>query len=60
MGSELTAWNDDPDEIHEDIIPPEVVRFWSAVREPFVVMIKRVRGIIKYVPVDLADGDQGL
>ena len=27
-----TSWNDDPDEIHKEVIDPEVIRFRPAIR----------------------------
>lgn len=59
-GHVLTAWDDDPDEVHEEIISPEVVRFWSAVCKTFVVVIEHACSVIEDVAVYLAKRDQGL
>lgn len=53
----LTSWYHNPDEIHEEIISPEVIRFWPTVCKALGIMIKHARGIVKYISVDLAQGD---
>lgn len=56
----LTAWNDDPNEVHEEIITPKVIRFWSAVRKALVVVVEHACGVVEYITIDLAQRDQGL
>ena len=53
----LTSWYHNPDEIHEKIISPEVIRFRPTVCKALGIMIKHARGIVKYISIDLAQGD---
>ena len=53
----LTSWYHNPDEIHEEIISPEVIRFWPTVCKALGIMIKHARGIVKNISIDLAQGD---
>ena len=50
----LTSWYYNPDEIHEEIISPEVISFWPTVCKALGIMIKHARGIVKYISIDLA------
>lgn len=59
-GHVLTAWDDDPNKVHEEVIPPEVVRFWSAVCKAFVIVIEHTRSVIEDVAINLTKRDQGL
>ena len=36
----LTAWNHNPDEVHEDEIEPKVVWFWSRVADAAMVVVE--------------------
>lgn len=56
----LTAWYDHPDEIREEVVPPEVVGFRPAVRDPFVVVIEHARGIVENKSIDLAERHHSL
>ena len=53
----LTAGYHNPDEVHEEIVPPEVISFWPTVCQALNVMIKHARSIVKNVSIDLAQGD---
>ena len=50
----LTAGYHNPDEVHEEIVPPEVIRFWPTVCQTLNVMIKHARSIVENVSIDLA------
>lgn len=50
----LTAWNDDPDKVHEEVVPPKVIRLWSAVGQSFMIVIKHACGVVEDVSIDLA------
>lgn len=39
-GSTLTARNDNPDEVHEEKVEPEVIGLGAAVGQVFVVMVE--------------------
>lgn len=43
----LTAWYYNPDEVHEEIIHPEVVCLWPTICQALDVMIKHARSIVK-------------
>ena len=43
----LTAWYHNPDEVHEEIIHPEVICLWPTIRQALDVMIKHARSIVK-------------
>ena len=58
--STLTAGDDDPDEIHEEVVAPKVVRFWSTVCKTLMVVIKHAGSVVKDISVDLAKGNQRL
>ena len=49
----LTARYYNPDEVHEEIIPPEVIRFWATVCQTLAVMIEHARSIVKNVSIYL-------
>ena len=55
--SALTTWYHDPDEVHKDIVHPEIIRFWTTVRQAFVIVIKHARGIVKNISINLARRD---
>ncbi len=59
-GSLLTPRDHNPNEIHEEIIAPEVIWFWSAVIEAFVVEVEHAGSIIEDIAVDLTQGDHCL
>lgn len=42
----LTERNDDPDEVHEEVIPPEIVCLWTAVGHPIKIVVKQTGGIV--------------
>jgi hypothetical protein len=56
----LTAWNDNPDEIHEKEIKPEIVSLGSAIRHVFVVMIEQAGSVIENKAIYLAKGNHCL
>jgi hypothetical protein len=51
--STLTARNNNPDEVHEKEVEPEVIRFRSAVCQILVVVIEHGRSIVKHIAVYL-------
>lgn len=57
---ELTAWDDDPYEVHEDIVTPKIVSLWSAISETFVIMVKHARRIVENVAINLSEGNHCL
>lgn len=56
----LTAWNDNPDKIHEKEVEPEIVSFRPAIRQILVVMIEHAGSVVENQAVNLAEGNQGL
>lgn len=49
----LTARYYDPDEIHEEVVTPEIPCFGSAIRDPFVVVIEHTGRVVEDITVDL-------
>lgn len=60
MGPALTAGNDDPDEVHEEEVEPEVVCFRAAILLASIVQIKHAGRIVENIAVDLAERDDAL
>lgn len=56
----LTRGNNNPNEVHEEVIAPEIVWFGSAVRQPGVVMVKHAGRIVEHITVELAGRDDRL
>lgn len=56
VGQYLTAWNDNPDEVHEEKVAPEIVGFRPTVCQVLVVMIEHAGGIVENVAIYLAEG----
>jgi hypothetical protein len=57
---ELTAWEDHPNEIHKEIITPEIQKLRSAICNLLVIMIEHARSIVENQSVDLAYADDDL
>ena len=49
----LTAWYDNPDKVHEEVISPEIISFRTAICEPLMVVVKHAGGIVQDVAVYL-------
>jgi hypothetical protein len=58
--STLTARYDNPDEVHEEEVKPEVVCFRSAVCQVLVIVIEHARSIVENVAIYLTQGDHSL
>ena len=56
----LTAWEDHPEEVHEEVVTPEVQKFRATVDDILVVEIECVSGIVQDEAVDLAHADNDL
>jgi hypothetical protein len=56
----LTAWENHPDKVHEEIIPPEIQKFGSRICDLCVVVIEHAGCIIEDQTVDLAHADNNL
>lgn len=57
---QLTSWNNHPDEVHKEVIEPEVVRLGSAIDQAEEVFVERISRIVENVAVNLAEGDDQL
>jgi len=57
---ELTAWEDHPDEIHKEIITPEIQKLRSAVCNLLVIVIEHACSIVEDQAVNLAHADDNL
>ena len=49
----LTTWYYNPNEIHEEIIHPEIIRFRPTVRQTLGVIVEHAGSIVKNVSIDL-------
>jgi hypothetical protein len=58
--STLTARYDNPDEVHEEEVKPEVVCFRSAVCQVLVIVVEHARSIVENVAVYLTQGKDSL
>lgn len=56
----LTQRYHDPEQIHEDVVPPEVKRLGPRVRDAVPMVVERVSRVVEDVAVELAEGDDGL
>jgi hypothetical protein len=56
----LTARYDNPDEVHEEEVKPEVVCFRSAVCQVLVIVVEHARSKVENVAVYLTQGDHSL
>lgn len=56
----LTHGNNHPDEIHQEIVDPEVVGFRPTVRYSIDVVIEQAGGIVQRIPVQMAQADDYL
>lgn len=56
----LTPWDDDPYEVHEEIVTPKIVSLWSAVSETSIIMVKHACRIVENVAIYLSQGNHCL
>jgi len=56
----LTEGNDDPDEVHEEIVDPKVITLRPTVCHPVDIVIKQARRVIQRIPVQMAHADDYL
>jgi len=56
VGEHLTAWDDDPDEVHEEKVAPEIVGFRPTICQVLVVMVEHAGGIVENIAINLAKG----
>lgn len=49
----LTARNDNPNEVEENEVKPEIVSFWSAVGQILVVIIKHAGRVVENITIYL-------
>lgn len=57
---QLTAWENHPNEVHEEVISPKVEKFRSRVRDLSVIVIEHAGCIVEDQAVDLAYADDDL
>jgi len=56
----LTAREDHPDEVHEEVIAPEVEKFRSRVCDLRIVVIEHAGGIVENQSINLAHANNDL
>lgn len=59
-GPDQRGWNDKPEEVHHEVVHPEVKELWARVDDAFVVVVKHGGGVVEYDTVELAGGDDDL
>ena len=57
---ELTAREHHPDEVHKEVIPPEIQELRARVCDLLIVVVEHAGGIVEDESVDLADADDDL
>ena len=57
---QLTAWENHPDEVHEEIVEPKVKELWTAIGNLFVVVVEHAGGIIEDEAVNLSNANDDL
>lgn len=60
MRLERTEWNHNPDEIHEEIVHPKVVRLRAAVRSVMNVVIEQAGRIVQSIAIEVAHAHDDL
>lgn len=60
MRLERTEWNHNPDEIHEKIVHPKVVRLRAAVRSVMNVVIEQAGRIVQSIAIEVAHAHDDL
>lgn len=59
-GPDQGNWNDEPEEVHHEVVHPEVEELWARVDDALVVVVEHAGGVIKNDAVKLAGGDNDL
>lgn len=56
----LTRWNYNPDEVHREVVYPEIIRLWPAVRNTMGVVVNQAGRIVQHVAVQMAHAGDDL
>lgn len=59
-GPDQGRWNDEPEEVHHEVVHPEVKELWSGVDDALVVVVKHGGGVVEDDTIELAGGDDDL
>ena len=59
-GPDQGRWDDEPEEVHHEVVHPEVKELWAGVYNALVVVVEHAGGIVKNDTVKLAGGDDDL
>ena len=59
-GPDQSGWNDEPEEVTQEVVHPEVKEFWARVDNALVVVVEHAGGIVQDDTVELAGGDDDL
>ena len=59
-GPDQGRWNDEPEEVHHEVVHPEVKELWSGVDDALVVVVEQGGGVVEDDTVELAGGDDDL
>lgn len=55
-----TAGDEDPEEVHEKVVSPEIVSLRTGVCDAIEVVVEHARSVVENVAVDLTHGDNDL
>ena len=56
----LTAWENHPDKVHEEVVTPKVQKLRSAVSNLLVVVVEHAGSIVEYKTINLSNRDNDL
>ena len=59
-GGQLTTRNHDPEEVHHEVVAPEIISLRPTVGQVLVIVIKHRRSVVQHVAVDLAQRNNDL
>lgn len=59
-GPDQGGWNDEPEEVHHEVVHPEVKELWAGVDDALVVVVEHGGGVVEDDTVELAGGDNDL
>lgn len=56
----LTTWNKNPKGVHENEVPPVIIRFRAGIRSAMIIILHHARRIIENIAVELTHRDKHL
>lgn len=59
-GPDQGGWDDEPEEVHHEVVHPEVEELWAGVDDALVVVVEHAGRVVEDNTVELAGGDNYL